>query len=184
LKFFSATLILALMLLVFTDGARAQENSTTVKIAVININAIRQQALAIKSIAEQIGKYRSAFQAEIKKEEEALRNANQELSRQRTLLSPEAFAEKRREFEKRVSQVQLLVQERKGNLDRAQAESMGKVQDALNKIVTKIAKDKGYKLILRREQTILADKSLNITEQVLVALNKVLASVAVVEPAK
>ncbi len=184
MKISSAILLLLLTALIVPPAASAQENSTKLNVAVININAIRQNALAVRSIAEQIGKYRSAFQAEIKKEEEALRTANQELSRQRTLLSAEAFAEKRREFEQRVSEVQRKVQQRKVNLDKVQAESMGKVQGALNKIVSDIAKAKGYNLILRRDQAVLADASLDITGPVLTALNRDLANVVVAEPEK
>ncbi len=184
MKTFFAALLLALTVLISPPSAVAQEKAEVLNIAVININAIRQNALAVRSIVEQIGKYRTAFQAEIQKEEETLRNANQELSRQRTLLSPEAFAEKRREFEQRVSQVQRMVQQRKGDLDKIQADSMGKVQEALNKIVSEIATKQGYNLILRRDQTVLASKSLDITEPVLAILNKDLASVPVAEPAK
>ena len=184
MKYFPSVLLLILSFLAVSPNVHAQENTTTVKIAVINISAIRQNASAVKSIAQQIGKYRTAFQVEIQKEEEALREANQELSRQRALLSSEAFAEKRREFEQRVAQVQRLVQERKNNLDRAQGESMGKVQDALNKIVTEISNKEGYNLILRREQVILANQSLDITKQVLDALNASLAIVTVAEPTK
>lgn len=184
MKIFSAILIVALTVLAFPDVAKAQGNTTTLNIAVININAIRNNALAVKSIVEQVNTYRTAFQAEIQKEEESLREANQELSRQRTLLSAEAFAEKRREFEQRVSQVQQTVQQRKGNLDRVQADAMGKVQDALNKIVNEIATVRGYNLILRQDMTVLAAPSLDITEPVLAALNQDLAKVVVANPEK
>ena len=184
MKTFSAILILALTVLAFPHVAKAQENATTLNIAVININAIRNNSLAMKSIAEQVNTYRAAFQTEIRKEEESLREANQELSRQRTLLSAEAFAEKRREFEQRVSQVQQTVQQRKGKLDRVQAESMGKVQDALNKIISEIATVRGYSLILRQDQAVLANPSLDITAPVLAALNQDLVSVVVADPAK
>lgn len=184
MKTFSAFLIVALTVLAFSPVAEAQDKATAINIAVININAIRNNALAVKSISDQVNTYRTAFQNEIQKEEEALRDANQELSRQRTLLSAEAFAEKRREFEQRVTQVQQAVQQRKGHLDRVQAESMGKVQDALNKIVSEIASVRGYNLILRQDQTVLVNPSLDITAPVLAALNKDLASVVVADPSK
>ncbi|MHA1597771.1 MAG: OmpH family outer membrane protein [Alphaproteobacteria bacterium] len=154
------------------------------KIAVINVDLILRNATSVKAIREQIGKYRKTFQEEIQKEEEALRNANQELARQRTLLSAEAFAGKRREFEQRVTKVQRLVQERKLNLDRAQAGAMGKVQDVLNGIITKLSEDQGISLILRRDQTILAVKELEVTDQVLKRLDKQLPTVKVADLGK
>ena len=165
-------------------AALAQDAGGKLKIAVINVEAILRNATAVKNIREQIGKYRKTFQEEIQKEEEALRNANQELARQRTLLSSEAFTGKRRDFEQQVSQVQKMVQERKLNLDKAQGEAMGKVQDSLSKIITKLSEEQGISLILRRDQTVLAVKSLEITDVILKQLNMVLPKVKVADLGK
>jgi Skp family chaperone for outer membrane proteins len=167
-----------------TISSFAQGAGGAVKIAVIDINLIIRDALAFKVIREQIGKYRKVFQAEIQKEEEALRNANQELARQRTLLSTEAFAEKRRSFEKRVAQVQRLVQQRKQNLDRSQGAAMEEIQKSLNKIISEVAVELDISLIMRKDQTILANKLLRITKVVLDRLNVAMPTIKVAVPAK
>jgi outer membrane protein len=161
----------------------AQATKNPIKIGVIDINMIIRDALAFKSIREQIGKYKKVFQTEIQKEEEALRNANKELTRQRTLLSAEAFAEKRENFEKRVAGVQRLVQQRKQNLDRAQGAAMGKIQKSLQEIVTAFALEQDFSLILRKDQTILASKALLITKVVLDRLNTAMPTIKVAPPA-
>ena len=178
LAFFSF-IFLVPMTLSFAQGAGA-----VVKIAVIDINLIIRDALAFNEIRKQIGKYRKVFQAEIQKEEEALRNANQELARQRTLLSAEAFSERRRGFEKRVAEVQRLVQQRKQNLDRAQGDAMSKIQKSLNEIVSVVAVEQDISLILRKDQTILAAKALRITKEVLDRLNVAMPTIKVAAPAK
>jgi len=162
-----------------SETTRAQENATGIKIAVINLEMIRRNAKAVETIRDQIGKYRSTFQSEIQKEEEALRNGNQELARKRSILSAEAFADERRKFENRVTEVQKLVQGRKVNLDRAQAQAMGQVQDSLNSIVTKIAEENGLSLILLKDQTVLAVRELDITPTVLERLDAQLPTVTV-----
>ena len=167
-----------------TPSCLAQATGSVAKIAVIDINLIIRDALAFNSIREQIGKFRKVFQAEIQKEEEALRNANQELARQKSLLSAEAFTEKRRDFEKRVAGVQRLVQERKQNLDRSQGAAMGEIQKRLNEIVTAFALEQDISLILRKDQTILAAKELRATKIVLDRLNAAMPTVKVVAPAK
>ena len=167
-----------------TTSCLAQVTGSVAKIAVIDINLIIRDALAFNAIREQISKYRKVFQAEIQKEEEALRNANQELARQRTLLSAEAFSEKRRDFEKRVAGVQRLVQQRKQNLDRSQGAAMGKIQKRLNEIVTVFALEQDISLILRKDQTILAAKGLRATKVVLDRLNAAMPTIKVAAPAK
>ena len=174
----------SLVILAPTTSSLAQGVTGTIKIGIIDINLIIRDALAFNAIREQISKYRKVFQAEIQKEEDALRNANQELARQRTLLSAEAFAEKRRGFEKRVAGVQRLVQQRKQNLDRAQGAAMGKIQKTLNEIVSAFALEQDISLILRKDQTILASKALRVTKVVLDRLNVAMPTIKVAVPVK
>lgn len=145
----------------------AEENYSYINVAVIDIDEIRRKASVVKDIRAQIGKFRNAFQADIQKEEEVLRNADKELARKRTILTPDAFAEERRKFQQRVVEVQRLVQKRKQELDGAMANAMRKVELTLTDIVADMAKKKKLTLILRKEQTVLVAPSLSITKEVL-----------------
>ena len=178
-KIISLSIFISFFILL-TNQSFGQGVGDSAKIAVIDINLIIREGLAFNAIRDQISKYRKVFQDEIQKEEEALRNANQELARQRTLLSSEAFVAKREDFEKRVADVQRLVQQRKQNLDRAQGGAMSKIQDSLNRIVSTISKEQGISLILRKDQTILAAKELQITKMVLDRLNSAMPTIKVV----
>lgn len=152
--------------------AKSGKKMSYVNVAIIDINEIRQKAKVVQNIRDQIDKYRQFFQNEIKNEEKELRKANQELSRQRTILSPEAFAEERRKFEQRLVEVQRKVQERRQSLDRAFNASMRAVEKELSVIVTGIAKVRKLSLILRRNQTVLAAQALSITNDALRVLDK------------
>ncbi|MCP5372884.1 MAG: OmpH family outer membrane protein [Hyphomicrobiales bacterium] len=154
------------------------------KFAVVDVNVIRQNSSAVKSIQAQLANFEKAFQADIKKEEEALRNAERELTRQRTLLAPDAFAKKRREFEQRVVQVQRLVQQRKIELNRTHTGAMRKVEDALRDVVLELAAKHKITMIFRKDQMIFAVPGMEITETVLKELDKKLPSVKVSQPAK
>lgn len=167
-----------------TFPVAAQEQEAQLKIAIIDIDAIKRNAAVVKDIRSQIGTYRSAFQAEIQKEETELRNSNQVLARQRTILSPEAFAVERRKFEQRVVLVQRKVQQRKQELEKAQGTAMRTVLAALNEIITGIASERNLTLILRANQVILSAPSLNISKEVLERLDNMLPSLAIAEPGK
>jgi len=148
------------------------KGSPYVNVAIIDIVEIRRASKVVKNITKQIDAYRTKFQEEIKKEEAELRKSNQELSRQRTILSPEAFAEERRKFEQRLVEVQRKVQERRQTLDRAFNNAMRAVENKLSKIVTRLAEKKKLGLIFRRDQTVLAVDELSITKDALVILDK------------
>ncbi len=153
-------------------------------IAVLDVGTILRDATAVQDIQAQINVYGTKYEKEIEKEREAIRNANQELARQRTILSPDAFAEKRRLFEQRVVEVQQLVQQRQRELDKSRNDAMIKVNDAYIKIVAKVATERKLALILRKDQTAFATKPLDVTDEILALLNKELPKVPVADPGK
>lgn len=104
------TLLCVLISGVFS-GAQAQQQ-VPLNIAIVNIDKILGTAAAPKGILAQIKQIRDTYRQEVQKEEEALRQANQELAQKQSLLSPEAFKEERRKFEQNVLAVQKKVQQK------------------------------------------------------------------------
>ena len=152
--------------------------------AVLDVQKILRSAKAVKSIRDQITAYGTAFEKEIEKEREILRKGNQELARQRTILAPEVFAEKRREFEQRVVEVQRMVQKRQRDLDKSRTVAMAKVNKSYMDIVTKLANERELFMIIRKGQTAFANPSLDVTKEVLDLLNKKQPTVKVEKPGK
>ncbi len=155
---------------------------TSLSMAVIDTEVIRRNSRAFEDIRAQIGNYRKAIQADIQKEEAELRSAKQELARKEAILAPETLAEERRQFEERVAQAQRTVQKRIRDLGRVEVEAVKKVEVVLNKIITDVANDQKFGLILRRSQTVLVVKELDITLHVLKRLDTELPSLKVSDP--
>ncbi len=183
-----STLCALVILASMTGPAAAQQPDadkdviTLLNMAVINTEVIRRNSMAFKDIGAQIAKYRKAIQADIQKDEEALRSANEELARKRAILAPETFAEERRQFEERLLQVQRTVQKRKKGLERVGFEALKKVEAVLNKIITEVAKEQSLGLILRKNQTVLVAQELDITPHVLKRLDTALPALKVSDP--
>ena len=161
-------------------GASAELPASVV--AVVDVQFILQESAASKSIQKQLEAQRETYQNEISKQEDRLRAVEQELNRQRSVLSPDDFGQKRREFEQQVADVQRTVQARKRVLDQAFNESMTKVRDAVLQIVTEVAGEQKATLVLAKQQVVLAEKSLDLTSAVLDRLNKKMPSVPVTVP--
>ena len=151
-------------------------------VAVVDVQFILQEAAASKSIQKQLEAQRETYQSEISKQEDRLRAAEQEMNRQRSIVSPDEFAQQRREFEQQVADVQRTVQARKRVLDQAFNESMAKVRDTVLQIVTEVAGEQKATLVLAKQQVVLAEKSLDLTSAVLERVNKKLPSVPVTVP--
>jgi outer membrane protein len=153
-------------------------------VAVLDLVVVRREALAIKDVHSQISGFQKTFGASVQKEEEALKVANQELAKKRSILAPEAFAEERRNFEQKVVAVQRSVQERKRALDKVRADALLKIDAVLNNIVKDIATANNINLVLRRELLILSSRAMDITGQALEKLNAQLPKVKVEKPGK
>jgi Skp family chaperone for outer membrane proteins len=151
-------------------------------VGIVDMALIQEQASAMKSIKEQMQKEDLSFKSEVEKREKDLRTADQELQQQRTLLSSDAFGERRRTFETQVSESQRYMAARKRQLDTGFSEGMRQVDVALNAVLREIANERGFSLILARQSTLLAEKALDITDEVKARLDKRLPRVAIKLP--
>ena len=151
--------------------------------AVIDYQRILREAAAARSIRDQIEARRQAYQEEVSKEEQRLHEADKAFAKQRSVLSAEAFAEKRREFEQEVTEVQRLVQERRRELDRLSAAALNEVKRALIEIVTAMAEERGFNLVLPSSEVLFFARTLDLTEEVLAKLDEKLPDVRLSEAA-
>ncbi|HEX6980040.1 MAG TPA: OmpH family outer membrane protein [Alphaproteobacteria bacterium] len=151
---------------------------------VADVLHILREAAAVQSIRQQIEKQRAAYQADLQKQENELRNADQELARQRALLAPEVFAERRKDLERRVADAQQLVQERRRSLDQAFNNAMQRVEQAMRDVIIEIVKERNYQVVLAKTQVVVVQSQLDITGEVMQRLNRKLPTVTVSIPAQ
>jgi Skp family chaperone for outer membrane proteins len=154
-------------------------------VVVLDNAAVEREGKAFQSVRAQHDKALAAQQAEITKMENDLRAADQELSKQRTVLSPEAYGDRRRDLERRFTDAQQLVQNRRREIDQAAGEAYNKVVGSMLEVVAGLATDNDYKIVLSRAQVIVSEKMLDISGEVLQRLDKKVPTMAVsVPPAK
>jgi len=146
-------------------------------IAVINVQYILREAKASANLRDQLDAVRRDERDEIAKREDKLRDSQQELNRQRTVLSPEAFDKKRREWESEASKYDLWAKGRKQILDVAFEKSLSVIQVALVEVVRKVSADSKINLVMAKNQVLLVDNEMDITKQALDGLNKALPTV-------
>lgn len=156
----------------------------SLRIGVLDLEEINQKAAVFKSIRSQMETYSASFSAAIKSEDDELRNANKELARQRTILSPEAYAEERRKFEKNVTNFQRLVEKRKQSLNAVHAKAVIQAETALKKIIADFAKDNSIALVLRSDTIVFYNRAMDMTDTILAQLDKTMPSVKVPQPEK
>ncbi|MGH6945911.1 MAG: OmpH family outer membrane protein [Kiloniellales bacterium] len=157
--------------------AAAQSELTAPLIAVIDVQRVMRDSTAVQSLQERIETLRGSYQDELRKEEEELRVANQELVRQRTVLSAEIFAQKRNDLEQRVAALQRDAQGKKRSIDQLFAGGLTQIQKSITKVASDIATARGFDLVLNGSAAILFKPEYDITEDVIKRLNETLVQV-------
>ncbi len=173
------TCVLAAALVIAGLAPAAAQTLPDARIAIIDYQLIQQKSAALIDIKSQIERRRKIYQDEITLQEQELRAEDEELVRQRSILAADAFAQKRREFEARVAEVQRVVQARKKDLDAAYEYGVKQIQGAVINIIAELSEIHGFNLVLSRQQIVFADSALNISEEVLLRLNERLPRVEV-----
>ena len=163
-----------------TPGTAA-ESTPSASIVVIDSQQIRRDSLAGKDILRQIDDIRSAVQADIQKQEQQLRAEEDELKRQRAILTPEAFDQKRQAWEQKVMEVQRKVQAQNAALEMALQKANGELQRAIMPILQKTLETKNATFMVDKSQIILMapNKGLDVTTDVIEKLDSVLPGVKV-----
>ena len=142
------------------SAAAAEEELPAPVVAVIDYQRVMSEAAAARGIRDQLETRRQQFQEEIAAEEQRLHEADKELARQRSLLTPEAFAERRRR-----------------QLDRASAEAHDAIKAALVDVVRAMAEERGFNLVLPAAEVLFFGRRLDLTEEVMARLDEALPAV-------
>ncbi len=111
------------------------------------------------------------------KEETSLRNTQQDIDQQRKTLSQEAFADKARAFDANVAEFQRKGLARRKAFDKSFNTAMGQVQQAMLEATQQIAAGHGATVVLPRSQVVLFDDKMNITREIIAAMDKKLSHV-------
>jgi Skp family chaperone for outer membrane proteins len=152
-------------------------------LVIIDIAQVVRDSAAARAMRTQVERQQAALRAEDEKTDKDLRAAEQELVQQRTILAPEAFNQKRRDFERRVNEAQQSAQGKRRDLEEAFAAAQRRIEAAMNEVVIEVAKENDYKAVLPRAVVVASHDSIDITDEVLQRLNKKIPTVSVSTPA-
>ncbi len=163
-------LMTAVVLAAFLAGAPAQA-AETLSFGVIDMSRVMKETDAAKGIFAELESKRGEYQKQVKKEEDSLRTAEQEIIKQKDKMSEEEFKKAKMSFEEKVFAAQKLVQERKKTLDDALNNSIDKLRAAAAKETAAVAKEKGYSAVFTQDAVMLAEPGLDLTDEVVKRLN-------------
>jgi len=153
----------AALLLALCGAAAAQEY----KIGVINTDRILRESAPAKDAARKIEQEFAAREATLARLDRELRDVTSQLERGGTMTEADRAA-KQREAETRGRELERTRRQLAEDLKARQFDEMGKIKERLDVVLTKLAKDQGYDLIL--QDGLFVRRSVDITDAVIKAL--------------
>lgn len=165
--------------LLFAFKAQAAENKYQSRIAVVDVHAILERAIAVQDIRKFIDKISEGLQKEMSAKEVELKKSEEEIIKKRSTLSEEAFEKEVAAFNKKAAGAQHTMQNKKVKLEQAYAEAIAKVHDTTIEIIHHLSKEYDFNIALPSSQALYAKEDLIITEEVIKRLNEKLKTITV-----
>ena len=159
-------------------GANAQEVPLP-KVGIVDVQKVLRDSKAAQSVRPEFDAMRKAFQKQVSEQEQRLRQAEQELTRQRAILSPEAFAQKRRAFSEEARNAQNSVQVRRRQLDKAFDDTKNEILKNLVIVAREVAETRKLNMLLEKRFVFLSASTMDVTDEVILRLDKRLPKVSV-----
>lgn len=143
-----------------------------VKLAVVDMQVVLQKAPQIAKINEALTRQFKSRQESIVKEQNHLQAEASELQKNGAVMTPA----KRNELQENVmtdqNKVKTMVAAFEKELSKQQSESLHGFSLILQKVVSKVAEQSGYDVVLQKGSTLFTKNDLDITNQILEALKK------------
>lgn len=133
------------------------------------LNLSKAGVAAKSEIAAQVKKYEDEF----KEKQESLQKLKTELEKQAVLLSDSAKAQKEREFQQNVKELQRFQKDVKEDLQLKDSEHTKRILNELFEILQKLGKDGGYSMVIEKNEgaVIYADESVDLTDELIKAFD-------------
>lgn len=161
------------------EPALAQDFSKPAVIAVVDLDRIMTEAKAVVAAREQLQELSVTVQQDITERENKLREEDQGLQQQRSIVSAEVFAQRVKEFQGRAAELQQRVRSVRQTLDEALEGTMERIQTFALEEIAKIADERGVDVVLAQSQVIVARNVFDLTQPALDQLNERVPTVTI-----
>ncbi len=157
-------------------GAHAS-SAADMKLGVMNVQKIIVTCKAGKEAKERFDVKMKDLQSSFKEEEGDLKKLQAEIKKKSSAWSEEKKAEKVREFQKSGRELQAKTEDARFEMKQMQDKELEPILKALEKVVEKYRKDKGYTMIFDSKNGVISfDPSVDISDAIVKLLDKAMAA--------
>jgi Skp family chaperone for outer membrane proteins len=178
IRYLSGVLLFGIMLagllpaVISTPSIAQDTTKAALSIAIIDINGVLEQSTAIKKIRAIIDEENKKFLASTDEEQQSLRSEELKLEAQRDILSETEFNLRLKQFQDRVAVLQQKLQRQRREFDASLQQANEQLRKLLYQIIAEITKENGYTLVIQKQNIVLYDLSIDISDEALLRLNE------------
>jgi outer membrane protein len=165
---------LYILLLLFSFEIKANNN-----IATLDIEMILSKSLAAQDAAKKIKEKLDFYQIEINKKSSELQTEQNDLVKQSEILSQELLEAKQKDFITKIQTLENEVNNKKKELDNLYVKAISEIEKHIKEIISDISKKENYNLILSNNDIIYSYNITDLTEKVLLELNKKIKKITI-----
>jgi Skp family chaperone for outer membrane proteins len=138
-----------------------------------------EASVAARGVRQTVQERLARLNDEAQREQNAWREAQQQLANQRSTLTAEQLRERERELQERITNGQRVLRERNAAIQQAGQRALAEVERTALYVIGQVAESRSLNLVLNRGALILAVDEMDITMAVVEQLNRALPSVTV-----
>ena len=187
MNIFKFNFILIFSLIFISKSVFSQESNITskdtvsikdsVKIAVIDMQKILNESVAYQGVVEQFENIRRKHRNKMTKLEDEIRDSENNLFKQKNIISKESYAEKVQELSKRINEIKAQKNNDIKRFEVSFEKATNKIQKALIDVLSSLASNKKLDLVMAKSQVLLVGNNIDLTDIAVKELNKVLPKV-------
>tara|TARA_B100001057_G_scaffold202951_1_gene203689 strand:+ start:1011 stop:1568 length:558 start_codon:yes stop_codon:yes gene_type:complete len=178
-KFFKISKIFAFIVVFLFSVNAGAENYPNTSIGVLDLNRVLLDSKAAKNAAEEIDKIAKEIETELISSDENMINEQNKLIEAQSIMAPEAFELKRKEYEEKANNYNIERQKKLISVEKLVDDSRNQILDKLKPILEDISETKGITVILEKGTVLLNAETMDITDEVIKTLNKELPKIEV-----
>lgn len=161
------------MLIVLSMLMTASFAHAEAKVGVVDMQkAIQSTAVGKKAKGELEGEFNKK-KKELEKREADLKKMGEDLEKKKSVLSEEALGKKQAEFQEEMMKYRDVVGKSQVEIQKKERELTAPILEKMKKVIAKVAKDKGYTVVIENSQMVLyAVAEADLTDEVIKAFEK------------
>lgn len=174
-RFFSICFVLTF----FVSSTLYSNDYPSTSVGVLDLNKVLVESKAAKKAAEEIDEIAKNIELQIKETDQKMIDEQNKLIEAQSIMAPEAFEEKRKDYENSVNEYNVERQQRLLSIDELINDSRAIILESLKPILEEISNEKGITVLLEKGNILLNADNMDITDEVIKRLNKELPNIEI-----